>query len=65
MASAMMPPGCSGHYLPSPAMRVKAAAWRKARRGWVKVASKKSGDDFRHEENYKQGIAALGGAVRP
>jgi hypothetical protein len=27
-------------------------------------AAKKSGDDFRHEENYKQGIAALGGAVR-
>jgi hypothetical protein len=56
--------GLLGHYLPSPAMRVKAAAWRKARRGWVKVASKKSGDGFRHEENYKQGIAALGGAVR-
>jgi hypothetical protein len=28
------------------------------------AASKKSGDDFRHEENYKQGIVALRGFRR-
>jgi hypothetical protein len=55
-------PGCQGHYLPSPEVRVKAAHGAKARRYTPLGQSRlEYGGFFRCEENYKQGVVAPGG----